>query len=49
MWRDLEVVDALAQFGNAGGYFRHFSASAGSAWVGNDKPFCAGAEKKKAA
>jgi predicted RNA-binding protein YlxR (DUF448 family) len=49
MRRDLEVVDALAQLGNAGGYFRHISASARSAWVGNDKPFCAEAEKKKAA
>jgi hypothetical protein len=49
MRRDLEVIDALAQFSNAGGYFRHISASARSTWVGNDKPFCAGAEKKKAA
>jgi hypothetical protein len=49
MGRDLEVIDTLAQFGNAGGNFRHISASARLAWVGNDKPFCAGAEKKKAA
>jgi hypothetical protein len=49
MRRNLEVIDALTQFSNAGGYFRHISASARSAWVGNDKPFCAAAEKKKAA
>jgi hypothetical protein len=45
---DLEVIDALAQLSNTGGYFRHISASARSAWVGNDKPFLAAAEKKAA-
>jgi hypothetical protein len=49
MGRDFEVIDALAQFSNAGGYFRHISASVRSTWVANDKPFCAAAEKKKAA
>jgi hypothetical protein len=46
---DLEVIDALAQFSHAGGYFRHIAASGRSAWVCNDKPFFAEAEKKKAA
>jgi hypothetical protein len=46
MGGDFEVIDALAQLSNTGGYFRHISASARSTWVGNDKPFYAAAEKK---
>jgi hypothetical protein len=47
MRRDLEVIDALAQFSNAGGYFRHITASGRSASVGNDKPFLAAQKRKR--
>ena len=44
---DLEVIDALAQFRHARGYFRHIVRSETSAWAANDKPFWPAPKRKR--
>ncbi len=45
--RNLQIIDTLAQFRDAGRDFRHSSGSGASTWTAYDKPFLAASKRKR--